>query len=207
MFDSFRKIFIATGERVARRAALVFIKVGLLVTLAVFAVPAAYGQDARLQLKDLDKLAEKADESLDINLEGVTLSLAEKALSSERSPEEAMIKELVKGLKGIFVKRFEFEKEGEYTNADIEPLRAQLRSPGWSRIVGVKNKRGGENIEVYAMAEGEKMIGLAVIALEARELTVVNIVGMIDLEKLIEVAKYFGMPGLELEKPVKPGKE
>ena len=207
MFDLVARAYIKTGEGFAKSIAAAFMKAGLLLALTVLVATSAHGQNARLKLDHLDKLADKAEEAIDINLDGATLSLAEKALSSTRSAEEAVIKELVKQLKGIYVKRFEFEKAGEYMDADIELLREQLSAPGWSRIVGVRSKRGGENIEVYAMAEGEKMIGLAVIALEPRELTIVNIVGPVDLDKLIEVAKYFGMPGLELQKPVKPGKE
>ena len=39
---------------------------------------------------------------------------------------KAKIKEMILGLKGVFVKRFEFEKEGEYTLADVESIRSQL---------------------------------------------------------------------------------
>ncbi|MCI0491282.1 MAG: DUF4252 domain-containing protein [Blastocatellia bacterium] len=202
MFDSAAKRDVETDERFLKSFAIIAMRLlGPLLVLTILATASAYAQDAKLKLDHLDKLAEKADQSIDINLDGVTLSLAEKALSSTRSPEEAVIKELVKQLKGIYVKRFEFEQEGQYAEADIAPLREQLSAPAWSRIVGVRSKRKGENIEVYAMAEGEKMIGLAVIAIEPKELTIVHIVGPVDLEKLIEVARYFGMPGLEFEKP------
>lgn len=207
MFDLAARAYTGAGEGIRKSISFLFRTGGLLFALTIFTAASAYGQDAKLQLNHLDKLVEKADESIDINLDGVTLSLAEKALSSTRSQEEAIIKELVKQLKGVYVKRFEFEKADEYKDSDIAPLRQQLSAPGWSRIVGVTSKRGSENIEVYAMTEGEKMLGLAVLALEPKELTIVNIVGPVDLEKLIEVARYFGMPGLELQKPVKPGKE
>ena len=199
---------IRFGERFVKSFVITFVwLIGLLPAIVLLTASSAYGQDAKLQLNDLDKLASKAAESIDINLDGSLLTIAGKALSSERSPEEATIKELIKDLTGVYVKRFEFDNEGEYGDSDIEPLRSQLKAPGWSRIVGVKSKRGSENIEVYTMTEGERMLGLAIVATQPKEMTIVNIVGSLDLEKLIEVARYFGMPGLELPKVTKPGKD
>jgi len=51
-----------------------------------------------------------------------------------------MVKELLSTLKGVYVKGVEFDKEGEYTEADLESIRAQLRAPGWDRIVGVRSR-------------------------------------------------------------------
>jgi hypothetical protein len=45
-----------------------------------------------------------------------------------------------------------------------------------------------------------KANGLAIIASEPREFTIVNIVGAVDLEKLRQLEGQFGIPKLELEK-------
>ena len=92
---------------------------------------------------------------------------------------------------------FEFEKAGEYDMSDVEAIRSQLRAPGWSRIVGVKSKKSGDNAEVYLRSENGRITGLTVIATEPKELTIVNIVGTIDPEQLSELGGHFGIPKVD----------
>lgn len=168
----------------------------------------AFGQDARLHIDHLEKLADKAAEVVDVTLDAPMLQLAAKFMSGKRSLEEARAREVVRDLKGIYVKSFEFDKEGEYSEADVEAIRTQLRTPAWSRIVGVRSKRNGENTEVYLRTQGDNnIVGLAVIAAEAKELTVVNIVGPIDVDKLSELEGHLGVPHLGLERRGKREKE
>ena len=137
-----------------------------------------------------EKLAAKAKESVNVSLDGAMMQLAGKFLSGSK-PGESQAKEITKALKAIYVRSFTFEKEGEYSDADLAPIRAQLTSArGWSRIVDVVDKN--DHAEVYARKDGERMAGLAVIAGEKKELTVVYVDGPIDLDRLS------GMFGLNL---------
>lgn len=154
-------------------------------------------QDLRLQLDNLDKLEAIADESVNVTLDGKLLELAGMFLNTKK-PEEAAIKELVAGLKGVYVKVFEFDKDGEYTPADVDSIRTQLREPTWSRMVGVKSRREGENVDVFMTMTGTQIGGIAVIATKPRQLTVVNIVGTIDLEKLVKLSGKFGIPIIDV---------
>lgn len=179
----------------------------LLFLIAGFAALTAQAQDVKLQLSNLDKLEARASESVDVSLDGALLRLAISVLKSS-DPEERAIKEAVAGIKGVYVKSFEFEKEGEYSVADIDPIRTQLRSPGWSRMVGVKSKKEGDNVEVYTMMTTDGQISaMTVITTEPKELTVVNIVGMIDLEKLSKLSGKFGIPSLDLKNITREPKE
>jgi hypothetical protein len=112
------------------------------------------------------------------------------------------VKELVAGVKGIYVKSFEFDSDGQFSTADVDSIRAQLRGPGWTRLVNVTSKKEG-NLEVYLLLNGEQISGLAVLSSDVRELTVVNIVGPVDLEKLTKFEGQFGVPelGIESTKP------
>ena len=157
----------------------------------------ARAQDMRLQLDNLDRLESKAAESVDVTLDGKLLSLATMFLDAKK-PQEAAIKDLVAGLKGVYVKAFEFDREGEYTTADVESVRTQLREPAWSRMVGVKSRKEGQNVEVYMTMTGGQIGGIAVIATEPKQLTVVNIVGTIDLEKLLRLRGKFGIPSIDI---------
>ncbi len=168
----------------------------LLVILSAFAAKA---QDARIQMASLDHLASKASQTVDVNIDERLMQVAAKIFSDQKADEKE-IKELINGLKGIYVKSFEFENDGQYTDADVESIRSQLRGPAWSRLVNVTSKKDG-NIEVYLLLNGAQIGGLAVLSTDDRELTVVNIVGPVDLEKLAKLEGQFGVPELGIETP------
>jgi Domain of unknown function (DUF4252) len=149
----------------------------------------------------------RATETVDVSLDSNMLQIAAKFLSAAKS-DEAQAKKLIAGLKSIYVKSFEFAKAGDYNAADVETVRAQFRGPGWSRMVGVQNKKDGENSEVFLRLEKDgKIGGLGVVAAEAKELTIVSIVGSIDPEQLGELSGKFGIPKINLEQKKKTGKD
>ena len=166
--------------------------------LSVFAAAPAYAQgQAKIDMSHLDKFAERADKVINVTVDEQLLRLAASFLS-DKKPDEAKIKEMILGLKGVFVKRFEFQTPGEFTLADIESIRSQLNAPGWSSVANVRSKREG-NYDVSIMSEGSVIKGLAVLAAEPKAFTVVNIVGPIDLAKLAELEGKFGIPHFGLE--------
>ena len=174
---------------------------GLLLLALLLAAPARAQDSALLQIQQLDKLSEKAADTVEVNLDRKLLQLAARFLDPKK-PAEARVRELVGGLEGVYVRVFEFTKPGEYSAGDVDGLRAQLR--GWSKIVGVRSRRDKQNVDVHIKYEGERILGLAIIAAQPLELTVVNIVGPIDLEKLSQLQGQFGIPSLDLEKAAKP---
>lgn len=163
----------------------------------------AYGQEAKLRIDNLNRLSDKAVQIVDVNMGESIIKLAASMFNGDRSPDEKKIKELIQGIQGIFVKRFEFEKEGEFNDSDITPISSQLHgNPAWERIVGViSKKKGGDkiNVEVFLMSQGTVVKGLAVLATEAKAITVVNLVGPVDLQKLSELEGKFGIPKLGLK--------
>jgi hypothetical protein len=160
-----------------------------------------WAQEIRLP-PELNRLSAKAVETVDVTLEGPLLQMAAKFLSNEK-PDEAQVKALISGLKSIQVKSFEFATPGEYPESDVEAIRSQLRAPAWQRIVGVVSKREGENAEVYTKMVNDKIAGLVILAAEPRELTIVNIVGTIDLSQLSALGGRFGVPRVELPRQKK----
>lgn len=173
---------------------------------AVFLLAVATSSNAqagKLELGQLEHLSSKATQTVDVNIDEKLMQLTARFLSA-KDPDEARVKELVNGLKGIFVKSFEFEREGEYSPADIQSIRSQLQSPAWSRVININSRKEG-SLEVYLMTEGTAVRGLAVLAADPKELTIVNIIGPVDLEKLSELEGQFGIPELDIESP-KPRK-
>ena len=156
-----------------------------------------HAQDPRIRLAHLDYLAKKASETVDVNIDERLIQLAAK-LFNDKDEDEAKVKKLVNGLKGIYVKSFEFENENDYSLADVDSIRSQLREPAWSRLVNVTSKRDGI-VEVYIALNGSDVLGLAVLSAEPKELTVVNIVGPVDLEKLAKLEGNLGIPDLGIE--------
>ncbi len=163
-----------------------------------FAIGPLLAQEVKLP-PGIDKLAAKASEVVDVSLDGPMLRLAGRFLSNN-DPDEAKVKNIVGGLKGIYVKSFEFEKEGEYSPSDLDEIRHQLRGPGWSRMVGVISKKGGDNAEVYMKLDDTHIGGLVILCADPKELTVVNIVGNISLDDLSELGGHFGIPDVETHK-------
>jgi hypothetical protein len=180
------------------------IRMPLLAFLLVLA-PAlvAKAQDSRIQMGRLDHLAAKASQTVDVNLDERLVRLATRVFS-DKDEDERQVKQLIAGLKGIYVKSFEFETDGQYAAADVETIRTQLRGPGWSRLVNVTSKKEGM-LEVYLLLTGEQVGGLAVLHTDNRELTIVNIVGSVSIDKLAKLEGQLGVPELGIE-PVKKTK-
>jgi Domain of unknown function (DUF4252) len=172
-------------------------RLGALWLLAAAGSIAALAQGPQLPIGQLDKLAEKAADTVEVNLDKKLLQLAARFLNSN-NPTEARVKELVNGLEGVYVRVFEFDQPGEYAASDVDALRAQLG--GWSKIVGIRSRKQGENVDVHLKYNGDQILGLAIIAADPRSLTVVNIVGPVDLEKLSQLEGQFGIPNLNLDK-------
>lgn len=188
-------------------ALLKLLALALIIGGASRATHAQVHYPAQLQIESLEPLAAKANQIVDVNLPESLLRII--PVSAIKSDEVNVkdLKEIIAGLKGVYVKNFEFNNEGDYTQADIAPIRAQLKAPGWARFVNVINKKDGRNIEVYMMTApvGARVEGLAILAAEPKALTVVNIVGIIDIEKLSKLEGQFGIPELDIEE-AKPEK-
>lgn len=168
-----------------------------LLTILMFAVPLC-AQPLKLP-QSFDKLAAKAAESVEVTLDSSMLQLAGRFLSDKKA-DEAQTRKLIEGLKGIWVRSFEFTQPGEYSMADVEAFRAQLKAPLWSRVVGVQSKKEQETADVFFRTENGKVTGLAVIAAEPKELTIVSIDGLIDPEQLSKLGGQFGIPKVEVPK-------
>lgn len=176
-----------------------------LTVLLLASVLAVSAQEIK-SLKALDALESKASERVNVTLDANLLQMAAKFLS-QNEPDEAKVKKMVTKLRGVYVRGFEFDKENAYSQADVEAIRKELKTPDWSRIVDVLSKKDGETAEVYLHLTNGQVTGLAVLAAAPKELTVVNIVGSIDLEDLTDLGGKFGIPEMQRKKPAAPPKK
>ena len=155
-----------------------------------------WAQDIKLPA-NLDKLSAKAEESVDITLDGSLLKMAARFLSDKDDPDVAKVKRLLAKLEGVYVRSYQFAEDGDYDRADVESVRSQVQSPPWGRIVGVRSRRDGANVDVFLKLPSNGTLGGAVIIIaEPRQLTFVNVVGTIDPDEVADLGGQFHIPKL-----------
>ena len=176
---------------------------------ALLALPAlaAAADPGRLQLPDFSALSRKATQSVDISLDPSLLRLASGAIGNDNGANGAAVNSLIQGIRGIYVRSYTFDKPDEYSKADVEAVQAQLLAPGWQPLVATHDTKQGKDVDIYVRRTGDRTDGIAIIAAEPRQLTIVNIVGSIDLAKLAQLQGQFGVPkiGLGAGGPAKSG--
>ena len=151
------------------------------------------GEQATSQVRlDLPRMEEKADEVVSVNLEGESLGVGQKLLAVRKGVSKS-VRELIHGLKGVYLRRFWFSKKKAYSAEDTEPIRKQLEGDGWVPMIDVRDRRKLEAVTVYSYIENKEVTGVTVVSEEAQEFTVINIVGPVDLEALSELGEQLGM--------------
>jgi hypothetical protein len=179
----------------------------VVVAAALAAQTTAAAQDAqpsagRLRLDGLERLAPKASEAVNIEIDGFLIKFAG-AILSDKDPEERAVKEVIGGLKGLYVRSYEFNSEGQFTEADVASVREQLRAPGWSRLVDVDSRgRGFGDAEVYVASAGGRVEGFALLVVGPKLVTVINIVGAVDVDKLQRLKGTLNLPRIHIKRKV-----
>src|ERR1700693_2221200 len=146
---------------------------------------------------DADKPVAKAEESVDITLDGSLLKMAARFLSDKDDPDVAKVKRLLAKLEGVYVRSYQFAEDGDYDRADVESVRSQVQSPPWGRIVRMRSRRDGANVDVFLKLPSNGTLGGAVIIVaEPRQLTFVTVVGTIDPDEVADLGGQFHIPKL-----------
>lgn len=171
-------------------------RIGAVVALVLAVQLAAFAQDWDPG-GTLKKLSARASNTVDVTLDQSMLQFASGFLDS-KDPDEAQAKNIISKLKGLYVHSFQFDKPGQYTEQDVAAIQNYLKGPGWTRIVDVKSKSEGQNVQVYFRKEGQQFKGLVVLATEPTQLTFVDLVGPITPEDLRALGGQFGIPKVEV---------
>jgi hypothetical protein len=120
------------------------------------------------------------------------LNFASKFLNG-KDADDAKVRELIQKLDGIYVRSYEFDKDDQYTGAEVESIRKQFAGSEWSSMVRERSKRGG-GTDVYVKLVNGDIHGMFVLDAEPKELTFVFISGPIRPEDLNELGGNFGIP-------------
>src|SRR3954454_15669529 len=93
-----------------------------------------------LDLSSLDKLAAKAKEVHRVSLDKNQLQMFMK-MNSDEDKKDQDLKKVLNGMASVQVRNFEFEKAGEYSDSDLDAVRAQIaKMQNCTSIVDSKEK-------------------------------------------------------------------
>ena len=137
------------------------------------------------------ELAAKASDVTEVTLDKKMLGFATKFMNSKKGEDEDA-RQLIEGLNGIYVREYEFEKEGEYPVDVVQQLRQGYSGSEWSSVVRERSKK--ESTDVLVRLVNGQPHGLFILEAEPKELTIVLIDGPIRMEDL---GKLKGISGLE----------
>ena len=150
---------------------------------------------------DVDQpgLEQKADEVVEVNLEGKSLEQGSRLLAI-RQGVSAPVKSFLSKLKGIYRRTYRFATGSDgYEDADVASIHERMNGEGWAPVIDVKDNNKREAVTVYSYTEGGNVSGVTVVSSDPSEVTVVNIVGDdVDLHALVEAGESFGVPTMQI---------
>ena len=178
----------------------------VLAALALSAVGVAQTSPLPLPPPVEKELAARAANVTEVTLGKNMLGFAAKFING-KDQDEAATRHLIEGLEGIYVRSYEFDKEGEYSMEEIAKLRQYFETSEWSPIVREREKSTGETTDVMVKLVNGESHGLFVLTVEPKELTIVLILGPIRMEDLGKLKGIGGLSALgDVEKSTKGGK-
>ena len=133
---------------------------------------------------------------VEVNLSSGMLKFAAK-LAARHDPEAA---DLVGNLKSIRVNVVSMDDSNRASTIEkIESVRRKLEAQGWAKMVTVREKDDGDNVDVHVMQRGEDAIdGLVVTVIDHKgEAVFVNIVGNISADQISKIADKFDIDPLK----------
>jgi hypothetical protein len=137
------------------------------------------------------ELATRASHVTEITLDKNTLAFASRVMNDKEKDEAA--RKLIEGLEGIYVREYEFDKEGQFTVEQIEQLRKYFETSEWSTLVRERDIKGRESTDVMVKVEKGETHGFFILTVEPKELTIVLILGPIHLEDLSKLKNIDGL--------------
>jgi hypothetical protein len=161
-------------------------------------VQSAQVQSAQVPI-DFEQLAKKAEQVTRISLDKDAIQMAMWLIP--KNGDTAKLRKVIENLQGIYVRSYTFDKDGDFSSSDLDPLRRIITGSGWSCLVSVHKKKTGEDTDLCLRKDKDRILGLAIINAEPKELTVVNILGAITPEEFSQLQEFFDIPTINIEKP------
>jgi hypothetical protein len=143
------------------------------------------------------ELAARASSVDEITLDKTMLAFAanfinhDKSSNPQANQDDEATQKLVESLDGIYVRDYEFDKEGLFTAEQADQLRAYYETNEWSPIVRDRDRKTGESSDIMVKLVNGESHGLLILDIEPKEISIVLILGpvhMQDLHKVMGIA-------------------
>lgn len=166
---------------------------GILIACLLMVAP-AFAQDPSVAFpaKLQKELAARASNYTEVTLDKNMLNFGSKFMNN-KDKDEAQAGQLIKKLDGIYVREYDFDKPGQYTDVDLAAIRKQFSAPLWTPMVRERSKNG-ESDDIYVKLVNGEVQGMFVLDAEPKELDLVYISGPIRPEDLNKLGGNFGIP-------------
>ena len=171
-------------------------------SVVLFASGVLFAQESPLPLPPAveKELAAKASDVTEVTLGKNMLGFAAKFLDG-KDEDEAATRKLIEGLQGIYVREYEFDKEGEYSMEQIEQLRKYFETSEWTAVVRERDRKNHEFTDVLLKMVNGESNGMFVLEAEPKDLTIVLILGPVKMEDLGRLKGLGGLSALgDIEK-------
>jgi Domain of unknown function (DUF4252) len=129
------------------------------------------------------ELAARAANVTEVTLGKNMLGFAAKFMNG-KDQDEAATRKLIENLDGIYVRDYEFDKEGQYSMEEIEKLRSYFATSEWTPVVHSRERKSGETTDVLLKLVNGETRGMFVLSCEPKELSIVLILGPVRMEDL-----------------------
>ncbi len=129
------------------------------------------------------ELAAKASDVTEVTLGKNMLAFAAKFMN-DKDGDDAATRQLIQGLDGIYVRDYEFDKEGEYSPDEVDKLRQYFETSEWTPMVRDREKKNGESTDVMVKMVNGEPHGMFILSAEPKELSIVLILGPIRMDQL-----------------------
>jgi len=141
------------------------------------------------------ELAARASNVTEVTLDKNMLGFASKFMK-DKGKDDAASSQFIQGLDGIYVREYEFDKEGQYSMDLVDKLRKQFETSEWSPMVRERERKTGEVTDVMMkMVNGESR-GMFVLEAAPKELTIVLILGPIRMQDMGKLGALGGLGSL-----------
>jgi hypothetical protein len=171
-------------------------------TMAFILGVAALAAPIRAQTSELPapppiekELASRASSVTEVTLGKSMLAFASKFMNG-KDKDEAATRQLIEGLDGIYVREYEFDKEGEFSADEVEALRKYFETSDWSPVVRERERKSGETTDVMIKLVNGESHGIFILESEPKELTIVLILGPIRMDDLVKLKGVAGLGAL-----------
>jgi Domain of unknown function (DUF4252) len=157
----------------------------------------ASAQAPQITVPSFVDLKATAADSVELTVGPLLLGMAGWLIDAH-DQDSANLKKTVLGLRSVQVRHYQFRESFVYPKADLDALRTQLSQPGWSQLVKVRDRQKKEDVDIYVALDNRVVSGVTIIASGERELTIINVIGKVDLDQIDGLRKTFASPDGQL---------